>query len=315
MKRGIRGNETRKALSVMSNNSTATLIGCPTCPPRHAAGTGPREPQKLAELSGFADRHGMSRNRIVSPALPRLHISTLSPLARPWPEARPQWRCARGTVEPDGQRCAKGHLAGSGERRRLKYFLLSCILCFSSVAERLVSLGDCIDPLLYLSISPISAPSNTNLMWKHDFRGRALVLAVTACSCQAFLLLGYDQGVMSGIVGADNRFARDFNQPDAGLQGDIVALYDVSSASHRRSWSLANGMLNALDRVYHWLYPRVRDRRALWAPQDAHGGRHDNGDRIDYLGDVDDGRAVDCWAYCDGRGECFYGPYRVYVPC
>lgn len=66
------------------------------------------------------------------------------------------------------------------------------------------------------------------MMWKHNFRGRALVCAVTACSCQAFLLLGYDQGVMSGLVGADNRFGRDFNHPDADLQGDIVALYDVS---------------------------------------------------------------------------------------
>ncbi|KAL4888868.1 general substrate transporter [Aspergillus ambiguus] len=64
-------------------------------------------------------------------------------------------------------------------------------------------------------------------MWTHNFRGRTLVLAVTACSCQAFLLLGYDQGVMSGIVGADNRFGRDFNYPDADLQGDIVALYDI----------------------------------------------------------------------------------------
>lgn len=44
---------------------------------------------------------------------------------------------------------------------------------------------------------------------------------------QAFLLLGYDQGVMSGLVGADNRFGRDFGHPDANLQGDIVALYDI----------------------------------------------------------------------------------------
>ncbi|CAI7602313.1 unnamed protein product [Penicillium bialowiezense] len=32
---------------------------------------------------------------------------------------------------------------------------------------------------------------------------------------------------MSGLVGADNRFGRDFNNPDAALQGDIVALYDI----------------------------------------------------------------------------------------
>ncbi|KAF9884240.1 hypothetical protein FE257_001972 [Aspergillus nanangensis] len=64
-------------------------------------------------------------------------------------------------------------------------------------------------------------------MWKHQYRGRALVWAITAASCQAFLLLGYDQGVMSGIVGAENNFAEQFNYPDANLQGDIVALYDI----------------------------------------------------------------------------------------
>jgi hypothetical protein len=43
-------------------------------------------------------------------------------------------------------------------------------------------------------------------LWKHDFRGRALVVAIALASCQAFLLLGFDQGVMSGLVGANNRF-------------------------------------------------------------------------------------------------------------
>ncbi|KAL4746093.1 hypothetical protein BDW72DRAFT_210763 [Aspergillus terricola var. indicus] len=64
-------------------------------------------------------------------------------------------------------------------------------------------------------------------LWKHDFRGRALVVAISLASCQAFLLLGFDQGVMSGLVGADNRFGRDFNNPDANMQGNITALYDI----------------------------------------------------------------------------------------
>ncbi|EIN05725.1 general substrate transporter [Punctularia strigosozonata HHB-11173 SS5] len=45
---------------------------------------------------------------------------------------------------------------------------------------------------------------------------------LTACCCQGFLLLGYDQGVMSGIIGADNQFGRDFGHPDATDQGFIV---------------------------------------------------------------------------------------------
>ncbi|ORY69994.1 general substrate transporter [Pseudomassariella vexata] len=64
-------------------------------------------------------------------------------------------------------------------------------------------------------------------LWKHDFRGTRLVFAVTAASCQAFLLLGYDQGVMAGIIGADNRFGQDFNHPEADMEGNITALYDI----------------------------------------------------------------------------------------
>lgn len=34
-------------------------------------------------------------------------------------------------------------------------------------------------------------------------------------------------GVMSGIIGANNRFGQDFNYPDADMQGNITALYDI----------------------------------------------------------------------------------------
>jgi MFS family permease len=32
---------------------------------------------------------------------------------------------------------------------------------------------------------------------------------------------------MAGLVGADNRFGRDFNHPNANMQGNITALYDI----------------------------------------------------------------------------------------
>lgn len=32
---------------------------------------------------------------------------------------------------------------------------------------------------------------------------------------------------MAGIIGANNRFGRDFNHPDAAMQGNITALYDI----------------------------------------------------------------------------------------
>ncbi|TDL25436.1 general substrate transporter [Rickenella mellea] len=60
--------------------------------------------------------------------------------------------------------------------------------------------------------------------------GKALVWAITACCCQGFLLLGYDQGVMSGIIGADNQFGKDFNHPNPTAQGTIVAIYDIGCA-------------------------------------------------------------------------------------
>ncbi|QRW15807.1 Sugar (and other) transporter [Rhizoctonia solani] len=60
--------------------------------------------------------------------------------------------------------------------------------------------------------------------------GDWLVWAITACCCQGFLLLGYDQGVMSGIVGAENQFGRDFDSPSPTAQGTIVAIYDIGCA-------------------------------------------------------------------------------------
>ncbi|CAN6674926.1 high-affinity glucose transporter Hxt2p [Trichomonascus vanleenenianus] len=59
-------------------------------------------------------------------------------------------------------------------------------------------------------------------------QGKKLDYVVTSCCCMGFLLLGYDQGLMSGIVGYNgNRFAHDFGFPDAHMQGNITAMYDI----------------------------------------------------------------------------------------
>jgi hypothetical protein len=46
--------------------------------------------------------------------------------------------------------------------------------------------------------APFKATERTQFyrmrLWKHNFRGRALITALTMASCQAFLLLGFDQG-------------------------------------------------------------------------------------------------------------------------
>ncbi|KAL1652258.1 hypothetical protein SLS58_000385 [Diplodia intermedia] len=62
-------------------------------------------------------------------------------------------------------------------------------------------------------------------MFGTNLRGRWLNWAITG-----FLLLGYDQGVMSGIIGANNQFGNDFNYPDANMQGLIVSIYDIGCA-------------------------------------------------------------------------------------
>ena len=37
---------------------------------------------------------------------------------------------------------------------------------------------------------------------------------------------------MAGIIGADNEFGMNFGHPDAGLQGTILAVYEVRFLSY-----------------------------------------------------------------------------------
>ena len=59
--------------------------------------------------------------------------------------------------------------------------------------------------------------------------GRLLTALITTICSLAFCLFGYDQGVLSGIIGADNQFGRDFNRPDANTQGLIVSVYQLGN--------------------------------------------------------------------------------------
>ncbi|KAH8898093.1 sugar transporter [Thozetella sp. PMI_491] len=68
-------------------------------------------------------------------------------------------------------------------------------------------------------------------LWETHLRGGKLIAALTVCTCQGFLVFGYDQGVMSGIIGADNAFGRYFGNPDANAQGNITALFDIGCAA------------------------------------------------------------------------------------
>ena len=58
--------------------------------------------------------------------------------------------------------------------------------------------------------------------------GAPLVAAITSVCGTAFLLFGYDQGVMSGVVVSDH-WLHTMGDPSAALIGGISGLYDVGA--------------------------------------------------------------------------------------
>jgi MFS family permease len=59
-------------------------------------------------------------------------------------------------------------------------------------------------------------------------RGPALVVATTSVCSSAFLLFGYDQGVMSGVV-VSKYWLTEMGHPSTVMTGTITALYDVGA--------------------------------------------------------------------------------------
>ncbi|KAK4949872.1 hypothetical protein LTR10_011714 [Elasticomyces elasticus] len=59
--------------------------------------------------------------------------------------------------------------------------------------------------------------------------GKLLTAVITIICSTAFCLFGYDQGVLSGLIGADNQFGQDFGHPDANTQGLIVSVYQLGN--------------------------------------------------------------------------------------
>jgi MFS family permease len=60
------------------------------------------------------------------------------------------------------------------------------------------------------------------------FQGGLLVAAITSVCSSGFLLFGYDQGVMSGVVISDFWLA-SMGNPSTLMVGTITALYDVGA--------------------------------------------------------------------------------------
>ena len=62
----------------------------------------------------------------------------------------------------------------------------------------------------------------------HFLRGHLLVAAITSACSSGFLLFGYDQGVMSGIV-ISHYWLSSMGMPSTLMIGTITALYDVGA--------------------------------------------------------------------------------------
>lgn len=73
-------------------------------------------------------------------------------------------------------------------------------------------------------LSGLTKPRHTTRL-----EGETLTNSIIAVSSVGFSLFGYDQGVMANLIGADNEFGKTFEHPDAGLQGTIVAIYELTA--------------------------------------------------------------------------------------
>jgi MFS family permease len=63
-------------------------------------------------------------------------------------------------------------------------------------------------------------------MQQVNLRGNALVSMITLSSASSYLLFGYDQGVLGGLVSQPG-FLAAIGNPASGYLGTIVALYNI----------------------------------------------------------------------------------------
>ncbi|KFY31987.1 hypothetical protein V493_00622 [Pseudogymnoascus sp. VKM F-4281 (FW-2241)] len=60
----------------------------------------------------------------------------------------------------------------------------------------------------------------------YELRGRGLLIAVSVLTSLGFLLIGFDNGLMGGLVNG-KAFNKTFGNPDATMVGLIVAIYEI----------------------------------------------------------------------------------------
>ncbi|KNG49165.1 sugar transporter stl1 [Stemphylium lycopersici] len=59
-----------------------------------------------------------------------------------------------------------------------------------------------------------------------ELRGRALMLTISVLTSLGFMLIGYDNGLMGGLVGAP-AFNKTFDSPSSDMIGTIVAIFEI----------------------------------------------------------------------------------------
>ncbi|CAE7002644.1 hypothetical protein PTNB73_10297 [Pyrenophora teres f. teres] len=59
-----------------------------------------------------------------------------------------------------------------------------------------------------------------------ELRGRALMLTISVLTSLGFMLIGYDNGLMGGLVGAP-AFNKTFDYPSSDMIGTIVAIFEI----------------------------------------------------------------------------------------
>ncbi|KXJ87940.1 sugar transporter STL1 [Microdochium bolleyi] len=63
-------------------------------------------------------------------------------------------------------------------------------------------------------------------MGANELQGRSLILTVSALTSLGFMLIGFDNGLMGGLVGSP-AFNTTFDTPDASMIGTIVAIFEI----------------------------------------------------------------------------------------
>jgi uncharacterized membrane protein YphA (DoxX/SURF4 family) len=61
-----------------------------------------------------------------------------------------------------------------------------------------------------------------------QLKGRALLLTISLLTSLGFMLIGFDNGLMGGLVGAP-AFNKTFDHPSADIVGTIVAIFESQS--------------------------------------------------------------------------------------